>query len=147
MKVFVFAGGILLGFLAWADIKTLKIPLLPVGVLAAMMFGMRMLSLETADAFAEELPAILTGLLPGGIGLLLSAITGGKIGAGDGFVLAALGLGLGFYRTMFLWVMALCLAAVCAICLLALKKAGRKTELPFVPFLFLGYVICRVAGV
>ena len=146
MTVLFIAGGILLGVLAWIDVRTKKIPLLPVGVLAVMMLGMRILSVETFSGLAKELPAILAGLLPGGIGLLFSVVTDGKVGAGDGLVLAAIGLGIGFYRTMFLWSMALCVAAVWAMLLLALKKAGRKTELPFVPCLFLGYVLCQVAG-
>lgn len=146
MTVLFMSGGLLLGILAWIDIRTKKIPFILVGVLAAVMFGMRVFSLKIGIEAGAWLVRLFAGLLPGGISLLCSYITKGKIGVGDGLVLTALGFGLEFRSVMLLWSMALCMAAVLAMLLLVLKKAGKKTELPFVPCLFLGYVLCQIIG-
>lgn len=82
-------------------------------------------------------------LVPAGIGLIflaLGILTGGALGMGDGWILLALGtmLRTGEYIRM------LCLgmlsAAAWAGVLLMICKKDRKTEIPFVPFLFLGYL-------
>lgn len=147
MTVLLMAGGLVLGILAWIDIRTKRIPLVLVGVLAAVMFGIRIFSLETGIEAGIWFAKLFAGWLPGMISLFCSYITKGKLGVGDGLVLAALGFGLEFRSVMLLWSMALCMAAVLAMLLLVLKKAGRKTELPFVPCLFLGYVVCQVIGI
>lgn len=147
MAVLFAIGGLLLGVLAWLDIRTKKVSLVLVGILAVMMLGMRIASFETGSGTGIWIAKLFVGLLPGGISLFCSYITRGQIGMGDGFVLAALGLGLGFRNVMVLWGVALCMAAVFAIFLLVFKRAGKKTELPFVPCLFLGYVLCRTIGI
>ncbi len=86
--------------------------------------------------------SILSGLLPGLFVLLLAYLTKESIGSGDGILLCAFGLFAGFAETIAVFGMALFLSAVTAMALLVLKRAGRKTELPFVPFLCGGYMIC-----
>lgn len=138
---FVLGGGVLLA-LSCIDIRTKKIPIAMVGLLFAAMLGLFMCSEQADQSMAHKVVSLLTGLLPGGIGLLLSYVTRGRFGAGDAVILLALGIGFGLYKTMLLWITALGIAALLAILLLALKKAERKTELPFVPCLFLSYALC-----
>lgn len=147
MAVLFAVGGLLLGILAWVDIRTKKVPLALVGILAAVMLGMRIISFGMGIEAGIWFVKLSVGLLPGGISLLCSYITKGQLGVGDGLILAALGLGLEFHNVMLLWIMAFCMAAVLAMFLLILRKARKKTEIPFVPCLFLGYVLCRIIGV
>lgn len=77
-----------------------------------------------------------------GLGLiLLSKATGGKIGMGDGLVLAVTGIGLGFWNNIELFAIGLTMAAVFSIGLLLLRKANRKKAIPFMPFLFGAYLL------
>jgi leader peptidase (prepilin peptidase)/N-methyltransferase len=69
----------------------------------------------------------------------------GKIGIGDGVLLCATGLGLGFWSNLELFAIALLLAAVISIVLLTFRLADRKKSIPFVPFLLLGYVFVMAA--
>jgi len=87
---------------------------------------------------------LLTGLVPGAACLLLSYVTKESIGRGDGLVLCVLGLLCGSKATLVVFGMALFFAAVWSMVLLVLKRAGRKTELPFLPCLSLGYLFCVV---
>ena len=88
-----------------------------------------------------EMVAFLTGLVPGVACLLLSYVTGESIGRGDGLVLCILGLLCGMKATLAVFGLALTFSAIWAIFLLILRRAGRKTELPFLPCLSLGYLV------
>ncbi|NLL72778.1 MAG: hypothetical protein GX237_04555 [Clostridiales bacterium] len=80
-----------------------------------------------------------------GLGLIiLSKATGGKIGVGDGLVICVTGIGLGFWTNLELFVLALFIAAIFSIGLLAFRLADRKKSIPFLPFLFLSYLMLNV---
>lgn len=89
----------------------------------------------------------LGGAAVGACVILLSFITGGKIGLGDGILLCITGLGLGFWGNMELFCLALTLAAGLSIILLALRKADRKMSIPFIPFMFAGYLIMIIVRI
>lgn len=63
-----------------------------------------------------------------------------QIGMGDGIVLILTGIGLGFWENAFLLLYALLLIFLFSVILLFLKKITKKTTLPFIPFIFLGYI-------
>lgn len=85
---------------------------------------------------------LLVGLVPGMLLLLVSYCTRESIGRGDGMVLCALGIYCGCRKILAILGMALLLAAMLAIVLLALRRVGRKTELPFLPCLCAAYLLC-----
>lgn len=84
------------------------------------------------------------GAAVGMILLLFGFLSRGAIGFADGVIVFVCGVAYGFYETV-----ALCFfAAVYAGCfsglLLIFKKAGRKSRIPFLPFLLLGYITMRI---
>lgn len=82
-------------------------------------------------------------LVPAGISLFflaLAPLSGGGVGMGDGLLLLSLGTMADteeYIRTLCL---GLLLAAAWSGFLMTVCKKGRKTEIPLVPFLFLGYL-------
>lgn len=74
------------------------------------------------------------GLLPGGMLLLLAALSGGAAGTGDGICFLVVGALLGTWMTWILLMCSLVLASVCGVILMLLGKAGRKTHMPFLAF-------------
>ena len=131
------ANGIMLGVLggfAIYDLKYKKVPVWAVLVFGAVVLGYRFY----AGAGIVEL---LFGLVPGILLLLTAFCTRESIGYGDGMVLCVLGLFLGIKNALAVLGMALFLAALPAGLLLVLKRAGRKTELPFLPCLFAGALL------
>lgn len=78
---------------------------------------------------------------PGICFLALSLVSKNAVGAGDGLVLLVTGWYLGVFATIEILFWGLLSSAIFSICLLLFRKIHRKTEIPFVPFLFLGYVI------
>ena len=128
-------------FLGWLDIRHRKIPLLylllGIGVAFSVLFfqeqGMWILSLGGAGI---------------GVAFLgISKITKEAIGYGDSLLILGLGILLGFWQVMGVLVVAFSLTAISSMVLLVLKKMNRRTTLPFIPFLALGFLINFVSGI
>lgn len=84
--------------------------------------------------------AALLGTLPGLFMLLVGYITR-KVGYGDGLVLIAVGILVG-YRICFLLVcFSLLLMSVWCMILLLRKKGNRNTRIPYLPFLTAVYLV------
>lgn len=83
------------------------------------------------------------GLLLGILLLVVSLLTKGALGRGDGIFIGIIGINLGFSIVFSVFMGALLLAAVLAILLIIVKKANKKTAFPFLPFLSISYgIIC-----
>ena len=126
--------------LAGIDLKRKIIPNLILGV----GFGVRSVLLLYECFFSPEtiqasfLTAVLGFLFGLFFLLLLSFITKHGIGYGDVKMFAWLGFCMGLsdtYNILFYSVLA---AAVAGVYLLLVKKAERKQELPFAPFVYIG---------
>ena len=125
-------------FLLWEGICDLRKK--KISVKCAVVFGIIGLFLDFFE-LKECWPSLLGGLLIGIVILVLSKITDEKIGYGDGYVLTVTGILLGFRWNLTLLFMSLWLAAIVSVVLLFLKKAKKKTELPFVSFMMPGYIL------
>ena len=82
-------------------------------------------------------------LIPAGIGILFLAaglISRGAIGAGDCWILLALGALLDTETYIRMLCIGFCLAAFWSGILLVIRRKSRKTEIPLVPFLLAGYI-------
>jgi leader peptidase (prepilin peptidase)/N-methyltransferase len=76
--------------------------------------------------------------------ILCSVITRGQIGIGDGIVFCLTGTGCGLLENISLLFISLLLAAALSLVLLLTKKAGKKTKIPFVPVITMGYLCIQV---
>ena len=82
-------------------------------------------------------------LIPAGIGILFLAaglISRGAIGAGDCWILLALGALLDTETYILMLCIGFFLAAFWSGILLVIRRKSRKTEIPLVPFLLAGYI-------
>ena len=82
-------------------------------------------------------------LIPLGIGILIlggSVLTRGQEGMGDGWMLLALGCMLRMECYIQMACIGMLLAAAYSGVLMLVFRKNRKTEIPLVPFLLLGYV-------
>lgn len=123
-----------LALLAFFDIKHKMIPVVPVIVIGASLLAGALLD-------GEPVLKLVTGLIPGGILLLLAVCTSESIGIGDGLVFCMIGAGCGFTRTITVLGLALVISAVISMVLLCKGKVEKKTELPFLPSVFLGFCL------
>lgn len=106
-----------------------------------------LLGLMLGYAFMDDSFDILYsifGALFGVCMILFSKISKQALGLGDAIVLLILGIGFGVFRTIYVLMVALILSSVIATGLIVLKKAGRKTQLPFIPHLSMGVIVMMV---
>ncbi len=86
----------------------------------------------------------LGGVAVGIVVLMFAYFSKEAIGVADGIIISVCGVAFGLYETVLLCFLAAVYAAGYAVVLLLLKKAGRKSRIPFLPFLLLGYVTMRI---
>lgn len=125
-------SGLFLGGLAMVDIKQKKISVVPVAVMGVLLLCFRLWE-------GVRAPELIGSLLPGAGLLIFARLSREAVGTGDAMVLLSLGMGYGADKILVMLFGALVVAATVSVILLLLKKAGRKSELPFLPFLFLGW--------
>ncbi len=90
--------------------------------------------------------SILCGMLLGIAMILVSLITRGNVGIGDGMLLLVTGVYLGGYGNLQLLMTGLLLSALWAL-RLAFKKKKGKDEIAFAPFLLLAYFVLLFQGI
>lgn len=83
------------------------------------------------------------GIMVGVFLVVLSVLTRGGIGIGDGILFIICGLLFGFYENSILLFLSLVFTAAVSGVLIITKHVGRKYTLPFAPFVFVGFgVMC-----
>ena len=117
----------------WKDWKYREISLILTGIYGIAGVGYSFWQHRSVSDFM--IPVMIAVLF-----LALSAATKGEIGLGDGWILLALGLMLYTAEYIRMLSIGLILAALYGGILLAAAGKSRKTEIPLVPFLLLGYV-------
>ena len=84
---------------------------------------------------------ILYGMIPGILCLLVSKISGQALGYGDSILILLTGSSLGIQNCVGITIWAFLCSGLWALFLVGIKKADKKAEIPFVPFLMIGFVI------
>ena len=127
----------LYGITSFDDIRTRQVQLLEIIVFAVI--GIIFNLYDRTNSLAS----IIGGVLIGVAVLLFSILTNEKIGKGDAYIIMVTGLYLGFMNTLvLLWISSI-FAAVIGMIVLRKCDNSMQKELPFVPFLLLGYIsIC-----
>lgn len=122
-----------LGFNTWTDIRRKEVSLAAAAVFAAAALGWSIYTGRISPEF----------FIPAGIGslfLAVSVMTKGALGMGDGWLMMALGTVLETGEFLAMLLIGMGCSAVWAGILLVIRRKGRNTEIPFVPFLLLGYI-------
>lgn len=125
---------LLLAACAVCDGMKKEIPLAVVwgGILLAAVLRIR------GDLGAGTWTEVLLSMLPGAAFWLLGLITGEKVGYGDGWILIMIGLFTGLRRCFLILLVGLMVESAVVLVLLAVRKIGTDTEVPFAPFLLAG---------
>lgn len=126
--------GVLLFLCGVQDMRSKKISLWLV------LSGAILISLIVINSTTLSIINCLGGLGVGIFVIIISILTEGKIGMGDGLLLCVTGIGLGFWTNLELFALALLLAAIVSILLLTFRVADRKKCIPFIPFLFFSFL-------
>jgi leader peptidase (prepilin peptidase)/N-methyltransferase len=156
MKLYqIIVTGVFLGVCTYTDLKYRfvywKIVVIAVGLIfsgyfAGWVFAQKTAIEESAGTndrieILTECGSLLLSVIPGVGCLLVSFLTGEALGYGDGIVVMVCGLSMGFADTVEWLLLGFFLSALWAVYLCVFRKAGRKKEFPFLPFLMGAFVI------
>ena len=130
-----------LTILSAADWKTKRVS---IGLLALCCVGMVVFPIGKLFHDSAGLAECLRALAPGLLLLLISLATR-QAGYADGILLLALGVACR-EGIMMIFLYSLILMALTAIGLLIMKRADRRTALPYIPFVLLGWILWRMTG-
>lgn len=128
------------GWLLTASVMDIRSRRIPVWLLVLGGLGAGAAVIYSGAAVSAEWPGLLMGCVPGLFTLLTAAVTG-KAGTADGFALIFLGLCLKGRMCLAVFMTSLFLIAVFAGIMLTLRRIGRNTELPYLPFLFASWLL------
>lgn len=132
VKCFVIVGVLMV--CSYFDIKEKKVPL------ACILIGIAVTVIINMVGKDISLVASMIGATLGILLIIMSRLTKNALGMGDALLVLMIGLGTGIYQTALALFYGLFVTAVVSAVLLCMKRVKRKTEMPFVPFLLIGYV-------
>lgn len=136
------AVGVMLSICALEDAFTGKIHVWYPAV--CMVFGVCIYIMEDSLTPSEFWLGALVGLIV----MALAAISGGRLGNGDGLIAAACGMCLGWEMLLVLLFGSMALFLAVGVVGILWMKWNGKRKLPFVPFMWAAYmVICLFGGV
>ena len=130
-----------LGMLSYSDLRRREVPLwqLIIGMVPlfiGIFFSLTMKSDGNLGSFRD----IGLCLVPGGLFLLIGLLTG-KAGMADGIVLCLVGGIWGKEISFITMTVGLFFSSVCSILLLISHKAKGKTQIPFIPFMAVAWMV------
>lgn len=134
-KVVVFG---LLSLCTWEDVRRKELT-----VIYILLFGIGGVILHLFHPVCS-IYSLLWGILLGAGMMVLSWLSRGGIGMGDGVLLAVTGVYLGGMDNLELFFTGLLLAALWSLVLLVCKKKRGKQEIAFVPFLLVSYIFMLI---
>ena len=122
-----------------------------ISVAIPILCGVLSLIFAVIPAFLSADPYRIKGfffsLIPGVLMLLISGVTDQSLGYGDGLMALAIGPAFGLEGTVFALTLAVFASGLFSIVLLVIRKAGKKTQIPFLPFMTLGMGVMLFAPV
>jgi len=95
----------------------------------------------------KDMLSMLGGVFAGAFLLVFSLLTKEAVGIGDGCVVTAAGIWLGGGRTLAILMGGFIFTALFGVVKICLKKATGKSEIAFVPFFTLSYMVLYLGGV
>lgn len=132
-----------LGVLAGIDLWRKKIP---IWILAAS--GIYVTCVSVYGIWEKNMEGIplLWSTLPG-MGMMMVAVGTKKAGWADGVVLLLLGVRIGFRECAYSFMFSILSISVLSLVLLAAQRVDKNSKLPYLPFLWLGYLVQTALGI
>ena len=128
---------IFLGIISVVDAATKKIPVL-------MLIFMGITGIYHVVSQEMSLETLAISIIPGIVILIAAVLSRQQIGYGDAIGIILMGLFVSADIICSSLVMALMLAGVVSVVMVAIKKADRKKQIAFTPFLLIGYGLIGV---
>lgn len=121
--------------LSWQDIRKKKINILLCIIAICFILLINLLF------HLNSLIFMISGIFVGGFVVIVSYITKGAIGIGDGVAFMITGLAAGGIINIEILIISLFLSSIAGMYQLTFKKCNRKKTMAFVPFITIGFIL------
>ena len=138
--------GFVLGLGSFMDIKKKSLPKTFLAAICSISIVLMLFSYLLSVSSISYLQAGV-GAFIGGVVMIASFFSNGCIGMADAVLVLLTGLLFGYMGSIEMTMYAIFFAAILSIILIALGKADRRTHIPFIPFMFLGYVLYSLRNI
>ena len=138
--------GFVLGLGSFIDIKKKSLPktfLLAICSVSSVLIVIGYLLSVSSITYLQA----GVGACIGGVVMIASFFSNGCIGMADAVMVLLTGLLFGYMGSIEMTMYAIFFAAILSIILISLGKADRRTHIPFIPFIFLGYVLYSMRNI
>jgi prepilin signal peptidase PulO-like enzyme (type II secretory pathway) len=145
-------------YVAMVDLYSFQIPIYPVliAIFIALIFNLYIV-LSAGIGAGYLMPSLnivfwassnlLAGLIAAIVFLVIIAVTKGKgMGSGDLFVFVAMGLVLGAPKLIVSFYIMVISGCIFGLILALIHKRFKGLKMPFVPFMFLGFLVALIFG-
>lgn len=134
--VFLFVGAL------W-DAKKKAVP-----IIFLLIWGMVSVIYFILEIFnGQNILGMLVGIIPGVVALVLSVISREQIGFGDGLILLCVGCIQDIKEVLCMLFFSFVFLTITLMFLLVIRRVGRASRVPFVPFMFIGQLITVFGGI
>ena len=138
--------GIVLGVGSFMDIRKKSLPRAFITTVCVISVVLLMLGYLLSVSCISYMQAGV-GAVIGSTVLVASLFSDGCIGMADAVLTFLTGLLFGYIGSIEILMYAIFFAAIISIILITFGKADRKSHIPFVPFMFLGYVLYSLRNI
>ncbi|NLL93709.1 MAG: hypothetical protein GX225_06220 [Clostridiales bacterium] len=118
----------------YTDIKTSTISLMLSAIVACLLIICNILICHSS------LLQLIISLIPGIFLLIISLVSHGALGIGDGVIILIVGLGMNFSSCTFVLFLSLFLSTIFSF-IIFIKKRNLKSSFPLAPFILCGYTL------
>lgn len=132
---------IILAVLSWVDVKKREFSSVFLWIMTAAAWLYAVFTRRT------DIWELFGVMLFGGGMVCMGRVTNYGIGEGDGMLAGILCLFLGLRKGILVMWLSVILCGICGMALILMKRAGRKTKLPLVPFMTAAQMILWSLGV
>lgn len=123
-------------YVCMIDIRTGLIP--DYSTIVMGLFGILLLPF---NPFVSTFTALAGSIGLGGFSFIVWKLTQGQMGMGDAKLLTVLPLYFGWKSGLMIFIYGLMIGALVGLVLIVFRRAGRKTSIPFAPFLMVGMLV------
>ena len=134
---------LVLGTGSFIDIRKKSLPKTFVAVICMVSTVMLVIGFFLSVSSISYMEAGI-GAMIGGVVMVASFFSNGCIGMADAILVFITGLLFGYMGSIEVTLYAIFFAAIVSMILISFGKAGRKSHIPFIPFMFLGYVLYSI---
>jgi len=137
---------VVLLYFSYTDIKKREVNIIALFFFGIIQFILTVIAGKVLNKDVSYFINVITGVLPGILVIIISKLSSGKIGEGDGYIIGYVGLFSGLIQCINVLLYGSCVQLFYSLYLVFFRNKKLSDSMPMVPFITLGYVMFCIAN-